>query len=593
MDPLLRIRELLALEGGISALTPEQLGELLTNIQAAAGQLGDVEPTAEVLETLNEVAEAADAHRNESTRRDEEAAQNEAAAQAAIARINGTTTDPEPDTVGDAPAEGDADDDAGDGTAAGDGAADAPADAPAEPVADDVREPIAASAQRPSLRELAARTRARTTPRQPQPQNAATPATPRGSTTYQSALTGRQIGTRPEIVDALARTIRQHGQQPGSALAVSAHREFPEDRRLLNGMDARNDALVAAAVDNSGATDLQPLVAAGGLCAPIENLYDVEVIGDTARPVRDALAPFGADRGGVSLRQGPYFGAWSSSSGVWTSQNDMDNANAVGSPPPTKGKFVATCPGFVDFEVQAVYTRVEFRNVTSRFDPEGTAANLAAAEIWRARYAENLLLSQIAAQSLDITGAKVLGATRDLLVGLDRIIGAWRSRYRSTVTLEAFLPMWVKDLMRADITRGELSLDALAVADPQIEAFFTRRNVMPVWHLDGNTAATTSPTTAAQTWGAQTDNTAAVEFPDQVEVLLHPAGSFLFLDGGELNIGTVRDTTTNANNTYEIFFEEWEAAAFRGTTGQSLRYVATLDPTGMSAGRLDTSAISD
>ncbi len=41
-------------------------------------------------------------------------------------------------------------------------------------------------------------------------------------------------------------------------------------------------------------------------------------------------------------------------------------------------------------------------------------------------------------------------------------------------------------------------------------------------------------------------------------------GAFVFLDGGMLDLGVVRDSTLNATNDFETFAETFEAAAFRG-----------------------------
>jgi hypothetical protein len=81
---------------------------------------------------------------------------------------------------------------------------------------------------------------------------------------------------------------------------------------------------------------------------------------------------------------------------------------------------------------------------------------------------------------------------------------------------------------------------------------------------------------AAQAAGALTAWPAKVVFP------LFPEGSFQFLDGGELNLGVVRDSTLNSTNDYETFIETFENVAFRGV--ESDWVIATLAPTGASAG---------
>jgi hypothetical protein len=61
-----------------------------------------------------------------------------------------------------------------------------------------------------------------------------------------------------------------------------------------------------------------------------------------------------------------------------------------------------------------------------------------------------------------------------------------------------------------------------------------------------------------------------------VQWFLFPPGSWLFLDGGELDLGIVRDSTLSATNDFESFAETWEAAAFVGS--ESLAVTSTVCP---------------
>ena len=60
-----------------------------------------------------------------------------------------------------------------------------------------------------------------------------------------------------------------------------------------------------------------------------------------------------------------------------------------------------------------------------------------------------------------------------------------------------------------------------------------------------------------------------------------------FLDGGELNLGAVRDSTLNASNSFQLFQETFEAALFRGH--EALQLSLKIAPTGASAGTVSTS----
>jgi hypothetical protein len=419
---------------------------------------------------------------------------------------------------------------------------------------------------------------------------------------------GRQLGDAFGLrLDSIR---RGHGTgADGEHVPVATIRTtFPADRMLReNSLDA-NTSLVAAATSREAliaagqhAAGNGAIVAAGGLCGPIESLNDVPVLGSTARPVRDALANFGAERGGVRWREHLSFGDLAGAVGFWTLADDVeagDPANTVDGvySGPTKPCLEVLCPGEVEAYVEAITLCLLFRNASARFDPEGTAANITAAQIAHARIAENRLLAQLGALSTTVTGGEVLGALRDVLVWLDQLLAQYRSFYRldDAIALRCVLPQWVRNLLRADLTRGMAGdLDAIAVADAQIAQWFQTRGVNVTWHLDGlparGAAAGVAPAIPAQAYGAFTPAGAVAAFPASIEALLWVEGDMLHLDGGTLDLGVVRDSTLNQRNEYKTFSESWEGVAHRGV--EAIRGVITTRPLGMVSGTRDTAAI--
>src|SRR5688500_3487290 len=126
--------------------------------------------------------------------------------------------------------------------------------------------------------------------------------------------------------------------------------------------------------------------------------------------------------------------------------------------------------------------------MTSRLDPEWADSVLQAQRVAHARFSENDLLTKITTGSKALYTTRLLGATRDILVTLDKVTAYYRNVHRlGTVALRAILPLWSRNLMRADITRQMVGdgLEALAVVDSVIDEWFARRNVNVTWHLDG------------------------------------------------------------------------------------------------------------
>ncbi|MGH9287090.1 MAG: major capsid protein, partial [Acidimicrobiales bacterium] len=402
---------------------------------------------------------------------------------------------------------------------------------------------------------------------------------------------GQELSNSAELARAMSERLRSMATSTGEKVFVArAVTEFPPARVLRgNDFDGNYSKIEAA-------TAPQALTAAGGLCAPLETLYDVEVVGSTARPIRDALARFQVDRGGIQYRPNSsaataLVGGTGTGVDVWTMAQDEAGTDS-------KGCYVVDCPAIQEAEIDAIWLCLEFGNITARFDPETTAAHIQEGMIAHARRAENNLLTKLQTGAKTLSGSKVVGATRDVLANLDKAVGYYRNRHRvdTAVSLSFVLPAWVRGLMRADLARQMAAGDwrlALGPAEADIDDWFARRNVAPVWHLDGSVADVTVSTIpiARQTYADAAAGAAIPGFPNQVDGLLFSTGSKLFLDGGTLDLGVIRDSTLNTKNRYRQFTETFEGVADRGV--ETLRLAMTVQPTGESAGTADTSAIAD
>jgi hypothetical protein len=603
---------------GQPALTAEQIAEhvasldadaLTALIEAARAEAEQIDPatvTSEDVDRINLLGDAVEAAETRQQAIAAEETERQENAQRALDRLR-RPAEGEEGTEG---ADGEGDEGAGDGEHEGADGEHAP-------------EPVAASA--PAPRRLGRRTSAL-----PGPGTAGgmgsgtgTPANrpsgftaPRAQTALVAAAgleslglnAGATIESRRQLGEAFGTRLdairRGHGSgADGEHLAVATVRtQYPPERTLrTNALDANTtnvraaterEALVAAGTHyrEQGA-----LVAAGGLCAPIEQLYDVPVIGSSARPVRDALANFGADRGGVRWREHVSFGDFAGAVGFWTIANDEAQGDPGVADPAPKPCLRVVCPGEAEAYVEAITLCLQFSNVSARFDPEGTAANIAAAQVAHARIAENRLMSQIAALSTTVTGGEVVGTTRDLLGFLDQLLAQYRSFYRldDAVALRCVLPAWVEYAILSDLTRSFSDEMPYAVAAQTIASWFQRRGVNVTYHLDGRpataAAAGTEVAMAAQSYGAFTQAGAVAAFPGQIEALLWVEGDMLHLDGGTLDLGVVRDSTLASTNEYKTFSETWEGVAHRGV--EAIRGVVTTRPLGMVAGTADTTAI--
>lgn len=308
---------------------------------------------------------------------------------------------------------------------------------------------------------------------------------------------GQEITSSAHLAKAFAEKIRAMttGRVSGGdkVYVANATTSYPDDRLL------RAEDWVGNWTKMERATSPTALTAAGGICEPLQPLYDVEVIGSTARPVRDSLARFGLDRGGIQYRP-PVSAATvlADATGVWSDDQDSSDAGD------TKGCYEVACPGVETALIHAVWLCLEFSNISARTDPESTAANVEQGMIAHARRAENQLLRLIQAESKVLSAPKVIGAARDLLANVDKAAAYYRNRHRidTDVSMTCILPAWVRYMMRTDVARQMAAgdwLQALGVADAQIDQWFRNRSVSPVWHLDGGIGGTNEVQTVTVT----------------------------------------------------------------------------------------------
>lgn len=371
---------------------------------------------------------------------------------------------------------------------------------------------------------------------------------------------------------------------------------YPPERQLSREASASANMKKIAAVNSREA-----ITAAGGLCAPLENIYDIDVLGVLDRPVRDALTRFQVDRGGIQYRPAMDALAMTDGLGVWTAEDDA----AVSNPPdgtPEKTCAVIECPALDDAVVEAIYLCLQYPNFTARFDPEWVDATTRAALVAHARFSENRLLARLLTGSKLLTAPKAVSAVRDVLVNIDKTVAYYRNRHRldTMVPLHMILPRWVLDLFRADMARGlgtTYDTAFLGFADSEIMTWFRNRGVNVTFHLDGLAAATVTPpgtglgSVPQQFYDNAAAGTVIPPFIDKIDSVLFAEGDWLFLDGGTLDLGLVRDSGLNSINRYQTFIEAWEGTAFVGI--ESLRLLMEVQPTGAVAGTIATSSFVD
>lgn len=376
---------------------------------------------------------------------------------------------------------------------------------------------------------------------------------------------GSEIKDMNEVAEAMAKRLhglrRVNGGDGEQHIVASFSTSYPEERVLTQ--DAESNWAKVQAVAGPEA-----IVASGGHSTPFAIRYDIFGVGTTERPVRDALPKFQADRGGIRFITPPVLSSYANAVGVWTNETDTNPGTD------TKASLTVTAAQENTVATDAVTLQLQFGNLMTRAYPELIARHNELGLIQHAREAEQYLLGKIGSASTAVTTSSLLGFARDFLVQLGRAGAAYRSRHRMAVDtpLRVIAPAWVRDAMVADLTMA-MPGDNTISASAELDGWMAARNVNLTFTPDQDV------------FGAQSVG-GMVEFSDSFTWYMFAEGSFLFLDGGTLDLGIIRDSSLVGTNDYKMFVETFEGVAFVGV--ESLAVTSTIAVNGVAAALRDT-----
>jgi hypothetical protein len=376
---------------------------------------------------------------------------------------------------------------------------------------------------------------------------------------------GATMADFDEIAEAMVSRLhglrRVKGGDGEQHIVASVTTKYPESRVLTQDTDSNVAKIKAVASPEA-------IIASGGHSAPFEVRYDIFGIGTTDRPVRDSLPRFAADRGGIRYIIPPVLSSYGNAVGVWTNATDTSPGTDV------KTSLTVSAATETTVATDAVTLQLQFGNLMTRAYPELVARHNELALIQHAREAEQYLIGKFDAASTAVTSTSLIGFARDYLVQVGRAAAAYRSRHRldPEMPLRLVAPSWVKDAMAADLALampGDGTLNAYA----EIEGYLAARGVNTTFSPDMSVFGT-------QSSGAMT------EFADSFDWYLFAEGTFLFLDGGTLDLGIIRDSTLVGTNDYKMFVETFEGVAKVGV--ESIKVTSTISVNGVAAALRDT-----
>ena len=360
----------------------------------------------------------------------------------------------------------------------------------------------------------------------------------------------------------LGRPVHHAGGNLDRHLLASASYRFPPERILTSDINEN-----AAKIRSLKNTEGRSLVASGGLCAPLTPIYTIPQFATNARPVRDALPSFMADRGGVNVPVPTTLASAFDAITVITEEED-----ALGGTYATKSCLDQTCLSFVETAVTIISHCREYGNLNARAWPESIAFENELTMAEHARVAEGYLLDRIKAQSINVTTADVYSTVWDMIYAAARAVAAIRYRLRTgpDFRFRALFPEWIREQVVVDIAGNQfdrfVGLDKFAQVMRNV-------GVEPSFYLD-------TPSTGTDQGFADETASALDNFPAAVQWALFPEGAFIHVDGGTLELGLVRDSTLNSTNDFEFFGESFENVALLAPAQAALWIESTVCPSG-------------
>lgn len=282
---------------------------------------------------------------------------------------------------------------------------------------------------------------------------------------------------------------------------------------------------------------LQTLLASGAWCAPSDTLYDF-CENETAEGLF-TLPEVTITHGGLNFTKGPQLADLLADPAFGFTQTE---AQAEAGTP--KVCFEFECPPFEDHRLDAFGYCFKAPILTA--SPSGWPELIRRfINLSTIGWQYKMSAVQLARVSADIGAAtnwvELGSVSADILDALSLQAAVIRQEQflSPTAVIETVLPIWAKEIFRADLARRS-GQALLAYSDADIQKAFTARHLAPQWINAYQPLATTG-----------------TAWPTTLESLVYPAGTYVWGNNDVINLDTVYDSAGLEVNMYTaIFFEE-------------------------------------
>lgn len=346
---------------------------------------------------------------------------------------------------------------------------------------------------------------------------------------------------------------------------MSIRKPIPENL-TIQSTDAMHVEEVLRRASDESRLPQKSLVASGGWCAPSETLYDLLEV--ETRDGLFSLPEVGITRGGINRTLGPDFAElYDQITGFHYTEDQDKNGDYDGDGGGTKPCYEIECPDFEEFRLDVVGLCITAGLLQQRGYPEVIARTLRGALIAHDHRMSAMTLKAIADGSTAVEMPTDSGAVAPLLESIEMQVEHMKYTHRlgRGSSVEAVFPYWVRGALRSDLSR-RLGVDLIDVPDARIDGWFRSRGVNPqfVYNFQDINGTSASDFTA---------------WPDEVQFLLYPAGSWIRGTSDIITVDTLFDSTQLGTNDYTALFTEegWMVVPM----GHDSRVVTVpLDPSG-------------
>ncbi|MBU8824127.1 major capsid protein [Mycolicibacterium goodii] len=300
----------------------------------------------------------------------------------------------------------------------------------------------------------------------------------------------------------------------------------------------------ASEIPGHGKVSAKALVAAGGWCAPSEQLYDFCPTAAAGNLI--SLPEAAIKRGGIIFPAEPDFSALQS--GFHFTEPELEATDPdTGKPTAIKEFVEIPCPDeMIEYRLEAIGWAVKAGILQKQAWPELIQKFLdefmVAHQYRVSALTVQKMLGESSAAKLVPTDA-VLGATTGILNGLHVRARNLQLKHRIE-TIEGVAPVWFRDVLRADLANRE-GKEFLAVSDAEIDSWLAVRGIYLQYEGTWQSHAAGKPGHSDTAW-----------WPDSVDVILYPAGTFFRSLDNVITLGVQYPIEMVQENRYSEGFVE-------------------------------------